>query len=376
MSVSGVSREGFTNHQPLRFNATRHQFTLSLVTLLFSPASQLLLLYRRQFSSVHQSTTTTTTTLRPASGELDADGRGGAVGIGVGRPCGERGGELRGVHGARRGGGAIVRGVQGGGLHAGGGVAAVLLLVVVDGGGGGGVGEDRRVGARRVQGGQHAVVDQAAPGGHLRHALHAPVRARRRRVGDDTVALLPARRRRRQGAASHHGHGALRHRADAAWQDRRRRRRQAAQAVPVAEVVRLPLHQLQPGRRRPPLRPRRGAARRRGDGGGRAVHPRVHLVVGVLDGDGAPEREPRGPRAAAAVRRRPPRLRPEPQAGRLAVHAPGARGDDRALRHRAARRQVVPHCRPLPRLHPRARPRRQVPRRRPLPHARRAGKLS
>jgi hypothetical protein len=161
------------------------------------------------------------------------DGR-GAVGIGVCRPCGERCRELRGVHGAGRAGGAAVRGVQGGGLPGGGRVAALLLLALV-------VGEDRGVGARRVQGGEHAVGHAAAPGGHLRHALHALLRAR----------LCPsAAGRREQGGG----------RAYAPRQDRRRRRRQAP-TVPVAAVVRLPLRQLQPRRHRPALRPRGGAPR-------------------------------------------------------------------------------------------------------------------
>jgi hypothetical protein len=113
--------------------------------------------------------------------------------------------------------------------------------------------------------------------------------------------------------------------------------------------------------------------RRRCDGGRRAVHPRLHLVLRVLDGDGAPEREPRGPVAAAALRRGPARVRAQPEAGGLAVHAAGARGDDRALRHPAPRRQVLPHRRALAGLHPRARARRQVPSRRQVNHPRRAG---
>ncbi|KAL5680719.1 hypothetical protein ACJX0J_007104, partial [Zea mays] len=108
---------------------------------------------------------------------------------------------------------------------------------------------------------------------------------------------------------------------------------------------------------------------------GRAVHPRLHLVVGVLDPDGAPAREPRGAVPAAAVRRGPPGVRPQPQAGGLAVHAAGARGDDRAVRDRAPRGQVLPHRGALAGLHPRARARRQVPRRGQVPHARRAAVL-
>uniref|UniRef100_A0A452YP80 AB hydrolase-1 domain-containing protein n=2 Tax=Aegilops tauschii subsp. strangulata TaxID=200361 RepID=A0A452YP80_AEGTS len=292
---------------------------------------------------------------------------GGAVGIGVCRPCGERGRQLRGVHAAGRAGAAALPRLQGRRLRGRGRVAAVLLLVV----GRGRAGEDRRGGAWRVQGGQHAVLHQAAPGGHLRHAVHAalPARQRRRVVPAD---LLPAPGEGEAVGVGHHAHRALRHRADPAWQGRWRRGRRA-QAVPFAALVRLPLRQLQPCRRRPPLRPRRGTPRWRCHGGGRAVHPRVHIVVRVLDGDGAAAREPGGAGAAAAVRGGPPRVRAQPQAGGLAVHAPGARGDDRALRHRAVQGRGVPHRRALARLHPRARARRQVPRRRQVHHPRRAG---
>jgi len=290
--------------------------------------------------------------------------RGGAVGIGVRRPCGERGRKLRGVPAAGRAGGAAVRRVQGGGLRGGRRVASLLLLVV------GGHGQDRRVGAGRLQGRQHAVRHQAPPRGHLRHALHAALRAGLRRRGVVGVLPVPAAR---AGAG---GHRALRHRADAPRQGRRRRRRRQAQAVPVAALVRLPLRQLQPGGHGPPpLRPRRGAAARYADGGGRAVHPRVHLVVGVLDGDGAAAREPRGAFPPPAVRRGPAGFRAEPEAGGLAVHAAGARGDDRAVRDRAPRGEVLPPGGALAGLHPRAGARRPAPRRRQVPHPRRAALL-
>lgn len=108
--------------------------------------------------------------------------------------------------------------------------------------------------------------------------------------------------------------------------------------------------------------------------GGRGVRPRVHIVVGVLDGDGVPGVQRGGEGEVPDVRRRPAGVRPEPEAGGLALHAPGARRDDRALRAPALPPPQVPRRRPLARLRPRPRPRRQIPRRRPVPHPPRSGK--
>ncbi|KAL5651201.1 hypothetical protein ACJX0J_036659, partial [Zea mays] len=109
--------------------------------------------------------------------------------------------------------------------------------------------------------------------------------------------------------------------------------------------------------------------------GGRGVHPRLHLVVRVLDGDGVPGVQPLGAVPVPDVRRGPAGVRAQPQAGGVAVHAARARGDDRALRAPALPDRVVPRGGALPRVRAGARPRRQVPRRRQVAHAPRAALL-
>ena len=97
--------------------------------------------------------------------------------------------------------------------------AAASLDVLLRGGGG--PGQDRCVGAARIQGGQHAIVHQATPRGHLRRALRAALYAR----------LHSAVRVRRLPTTSGGGRRALCHCVDAARQDPRWR--QQAQVVPV-----------------------------------------------------------------------------------------------------------------------------------------------
>ncbi|RWW62005.1 hypothetical protein BHE74_00030889 [Ensete ventricosum] len=77
---------------------------------------------------------------------------------------------------------------------------------------------------------------------------------------------------------------------------------------------------------------------------------------------------------APAVRGGPAGVRPEPQAGRLAVHAAGAHRHDREVSAGAIRRPLLPHRRPLPRLHHCAGAGRQAPKRGQVPHAAGSGK--
>uniref|UniRef100_A0A453QJ68 Uncharacterized protein n=1 Tax=Aegilops tauschii subsp. strangulata TaxID=200361 RepID=A0A453QJ68_AEGTS len=225
-----------------------------------------------------------------------------------------------------------------------------------EGGGGGGVAG----GATGAQGALSFVAPRAedAAGGRVGHALRARLAA----LGRHTEAGP-----HRAGADREPGH-----RRAHPGQDRPRATPAAAGALLVRlrlQDVPLVEHRLP---RLPPLRARAGPAAAAAGGrraGGSHLHPRLHLLLRVLDGDGVPGVQPGGARAVPDVRRGPAGVRAEPQAGRLAVHAAGAPGDDRALRAPALPPQVLPRRGALPRLRPRPRARRQVPRRRQVPHA-------
>lgn len=84
---------------------------------------------------------------------------------------------------------------------------------------------------------------------------------------------------------------------------------------------------------------------------GRPVHPRLHIILHVLDRDCVPGIHRRDEVEAPAVRGGPAGVRPEPEAGGLAVHAAGAGGHDREVDPEAAQRSVLPHRCPLHGVH-------------------------
>ena len=76
----------------------------------------------------------------------------------------------------------------------------------------------------------------------------------------------------------------------------------------------------------------------------RALHPRVHFLVGILERDGFPELVLHGEIDVPAFRHRSARVWEEPQANGLDVHVERAFGDDWAVSDRTPQSEVLPHC--------------------------------
>ncbi|XBI52516.1 hypothetical protein VPH35_034880 [Triticum aestivum] len=238
------------------------------------------------------------------------------------------------------------------------------------------------------------------PGRRRRAPLPRLRRPRRLPGGDPARLLLPPEPGKGPGGGGGGGRRGVRHivrpeervpgRAAAAPRGGRRGDEEEGGRVagegPEPEVVRLRLREVRrvaEQRRRPAaLRPAgadgaqercRGDAKREWSRRRRHLHPRLHVLLLLLGADRIPRTRRREP--PQADRRGSPRLRRQPQAGELRVHAAGPRRGHRAEPHRSAPPGLVPPRQPLDGLHRRHRPGRQAPGAGQIGHARRAAVL-